>query len=281
MESAAPRPSFLFIGPDKAGSSWLHYVLSQHPDCYVPPAKDLYFFDRHYARGWAWYEAHFRDAGTRRVVGELSHDYLFSPEAARRIAADLPRARLVTILREPVERSFSHYLYMIRSGRTRVPFEQALRDHPELVRNSLYARHLAPYLELFGRERLGVFWFDELQRDPERLARRICAFLDLPWREGLEVHRKVRAAAQPRSFVLARLAKRGANLARQAGLAGLVGRVKHSALADLLYRTYPPQAMPQVAPHTRAALQQEFAPDLARLARLLPGPRPAWTGENA
>jgi hypothetical protein len=275
----AARPNFLFIGPDKAGSSWLHYVLGQHPDCYVPPAKDLYFFDRHYARGWDWYAAHFRAAGSCRAVGELSHDYLFSPVAARRIAGDMPQARLITILREPVERSFSHYLYMIRSGRTRLPFEQALDQFPELIHNSLYARHLQPYFELFERPRLGVFYFDELRRSPQSLARNILAFLDLPWSDALEVQRRVRTAAQPRSFVAARLAKRGADLARQAGLAAMVGRIKHSRLADALYRPYAPERMPAIAAATRAALQQEFAPDLAQLARLLPGERPAWIAQ--
>src|SRR5262245_51708602 len=94
------RPDFLFIGPDKCGSSWLFEVLRQHPLCFVPPAKDLYFFDRYYARGWAWYERHFAAAPTGcRARGELSHDYLFSPLAAERIAASLPEVRLLTILR--------------------------------------------------------------------------------------------------------------------------------------------------------------------------------------
>src|SRR5262245_9286020 len=144
------RPDFLFIGPDKCGSSWLYELLRQHPACFVPVAKDLYFFDRHFARGWEWYQRQFAGAPAGcRAIGELSHDYLFSREAPARIAAGLPGVKLVTILREPVERSFSHYLYLVRTGRTRSPFAQALREFPELTRNSLYAHHLQAWFERF------------------------------------------------------------------------------------------------------------------------------------
>ena len=75
-------PNFLYVGPDKAGSSWLHEVLLKHPDVYLTPAKDLYFFDRYYDRGSSWYAAQFRDARQEKIVGEVCQDYLFHPEAA-------------------------------------------------------------------------------------------------------------------------------------------------------------------------------------------------------
>ena len=128
------KPTFLFIGPDKTGSTWLYEVLRQHAACYVPPVKDIYFFDRHYERGLDWYLSFFEPAPAGSLAaGELSHDYLFSPQAADRIARDLPNVRLLTSLRDPAERTFSHYLYMIRSGRTRLDFAAALEQFPELV----------------------------------------------------------------------------------------------------------------------------------------------------
>jgi hypothetical protein len=271
------KPNFLFIGPDKTGSSWLYEVLRQHTACFVPPAKDIYFFDRYYERGWDWYAAHFADAGPDcKAVGELSHDYLFSPLAARRIADDLPEVKLITILREPADRAFSHYLYMIRSGRTRLPFERALQDFPEIVNNSSYGRHLTPYFELFGRDRLGVFYFDDLKQSPETLARRILAFLSLDWTDGIDCNQQVRAAAAPRSFALAGLAKQGANAARALGLANLVGTIKNSRVAQLLYKPYDQESRPRVELATAARLEEVFAEDLALLKPLLPKPRPGW-----
>src|SRR5688572_24495864 len=73
------RPSFLFIGPDRAGSTWLYETLSRHKQAYMPNVKEFFFFDRYYHRGWRWYESYFKNADQgSRVIGEISHDYLFS-----------------------------------------------------------------------------------------------------------------------------------------------------------------------------------------------------------
>ena len=77
-------PNFLYIGPDKAGSSWLHEALLHHPNIFLSEAKDLYFFDRYYDRGLAWYASQFRNAQPiHTVVGEVCPDYLASPVAPR------------------------------------------------------------------------------------------------------------------------------------------------------------------------------------------------------
>ncbi len=94
-------PNFLYVGPDKAGSSWLHEVLLKHPDVYLTPAKDLYFFDRYYDRGTDWYAAQFRDAGDQRIVGEVCQDYLFHPDAAARIDETLGPVKVMVSLRDP------------------------------------------------------------------------------------------------------------------------------------------------------------------------------------
>ena len=100
-------PNFLYVGPDKAGSSWLHEVLLKHPDVYLTPAKDLYFFDRYYDHGLAWYLAHFAPATDQAVVGEVCQDYLFHPEAAQRIRDSLGTARFMVTLRDPADRAMA------------------------------------------------------------------------------------------------------------------------------------------------------------------------------
>ena len=94
-------PNFLYIGPDKAGSSWLHETLIRHPQVYLSPAKDLYFFDRYFDRGVAWYADQFRAARDEPVVGEICQDYLFHPLAAERIASVLTQPRFMVSLRDP------------------------------------------------------------------------------------------------------------------------------------------------------------------------------------
>ena len=139
-------PNFLYVGPDKAGSSWLHEVLIKHPDVYLTPAKDLYFFDRYYDRGLAWYAAQFRDARDEKIVGEVCQDYLFHPEAAARIHETLGPVRVMVSLRDPVERAWSSYLYMRKHGIGPDTFAEALRSRPELLEHGRYATGLDRFL---------------------------------------------------------------------------------------------------------------------------------------
>ena len=271
------QPTFLFIGPDKSGSSWLYEVLRAHPDCFVPDLKDIYFFDRHYDRGLDWYLSFFRPAPPESVaVGELSHDYLYSPEAAARIARDLPGVRLITTLRDPVERTFSHYLYLVRSGLTSAPFEQALRDFPELIRNSQYHTHLASYREHFPPEQLGIFFFDRLNEDPAAFAREVFSFLGLRWVEDIDYGQKVLPASRPRLRSVAWLMKKGANAGRQIGLGRLVGILKRSRLAAKLYKPYDEDTRPRMSAETAAELRRIFAEEMAALREELGGVGPAW-----
>ncbi|HEY2345803.1 MAG TPA: sulfotransferase [Xanthomonadaceae bacterium] len=278
------RPNFLFIGADKCGSSWLHKVLSEHPQCFIPPAKDIYFFDRFYEKGLDWYLRFFADApGQARCVGEVCHDYLYSAQAAQRIARDLPDVKLVAFLREPADRTFSHYLYMIRSGRTRVSFREALESYPELVEHSSYAKHLAPYFELFPEGQLKVFFYDDLRAAPREFARSIFEFLGLEWTDSLDYEGKVRPASAPRSFLLAKALKQGAALARNLGWANFVGRIKNSSFAFRLYKPYKAAAKPAATDEERKYLLAALDADLHQLVRVLPQPLPAWipAGDDA
>lgn len=264
------NPNFLFIGPDKTGSSWMYEILKQHPNSYVPQCKDIYFFDRYYARGFDWYLSFFKEAGAQHLaVGELSHDYLFSRVAAERIKQDLPDVKLLTCLRHPVERTFSHYLFMIRSGRTRVPFHQALDDFPELINNSLYYKHLSQYFHLFKKEQIKVLFFQDLKSDSVQFARQFLDFLELPFVPDINYSQEVLAASRPRLFILARLAKMSANLARDLGFTNAVGRVKQSQWMQLLYKPLAPQEKPQMTAAESNDLLKAFRQDTLLLQDLL------------
>jgi hypothetical protein len=263
-------PNFLFIGPDKTGSSWMYEVLKQHPNCYVPQCKDIYFFDRYYTRGLDWYLSFFEEAEAKHLaVGELSHDYLFSEIAAKRIKQDLPDVKLLTCLRHPVERTFSHYLFMIRSGRTLLPFAQALEEFPELTNNSLYHKHLSQYFYLFKREQIKVLFFQDLRLDSVEFARQFLEFLALPFIPEINYAQEVLSASRPRLFLLARLAKMSANLARDLGFTNTVGRVKQSQWMQLLYKPLTPQEKPKMTVEESNHLLKAFRQDTLLLQDLL------------
>lgn len=264
------RPDVLYIGPDKAGSTWLWQAFRHHPQIFVPSAKDLYFFDRFYERGMAWYEGHFQHAtSAHRVRAEICHDYLYSPLAGERIAADLPKVRLFVNLRNPLDRTLSGYQNMVRNGETNEPVDVVLHSVPELVDRSRYARHLRPFRERFG-ERLGIFEFDDLEADPQRYFDDVCDWLGVD-RLALteEQLAPARAAEAPRSRNVARVVRGAGKAARAVGGAGLVGRIKHAPLVNsIIYRPLGADERPSLSPALRAWLVEQLWDDVRELSEL-------------
>ena len=128
-------PGFLVIGTKRGGSTSLYEYLIRHPEvagCLL--RKGSHYFDVNFSRGWSWYRSVFplsRGRGRRAVTGEASPYYMFHPLAPRRIAAALPEARLIAVLRDPVDRAWSHYQYELRRGSESLPFQEALELEPE------------------------------------------------------------------------------------------------------------------------------------------------------
>ena len=264
-------PNFLYIGTSKAGSTWLYDVLNHHPDVHMARGKGLYFFSAHYDRGLGWYRAHFSGAGDERVVGEVSHTYLYAPRACGRIAATLPDVRLMVCLREPAERAFSEYLDLVKNGYVTGSFETQLERMPRLVEWGRYAKYLAPYLERFGLERLHVAVFDELAADPDAFARKVFEFLEVePIALSIRQRERMQPAGEPRWRIVSQLAKRASHTAKVVGLRGLRGRVKTSRrVRTLLYRPYTPERKPAMQAATRERMRQYFGPEVERLDGLL------------
>jgi hypothetical protein len=269
---SARRPNFIFIGPDKSGSTWLYKALREHKDVYLPRVKELFFFDRFYPRGWQWYATYFAEAPKDcRIIGELSHDYLFSELACKRIARDIPFVKLMVCLREPVQRAFSAYLYMVKQGRVRSDFDVAIKEIDELIDHGCYAKHLERYLDAFDRERIHVAVFDDLVESPQLFFDRICGFLGV---EVMELPAKLREnvlpAARPRSTFAAALAKNIGRVVRYIGMPGVVAAIKDSEIVNrALYVAYNSENKPVISQSTEHYLRELFLPEIQRVDDLL------------
>ena len=249
----------------------MYEILRSHPQCFVPEAKDIYFFNRYYHFGINWYKKFFSPANTAsaQTMGELSHDYLFSELAADRIQKHLPEVKLITCLRDPIDRTFSHYLYLVRSGLTRAPFREALQQFPELINNSRYATHLEVYLKRFRRDQLLILNFDDFRNDSREFARQLFDFLGMDFVEELPYDKRVLSASRPRSSVVARIMKVGANQARRFGLANMVGRIKRGSVKRLVYAAYSEDDRPRVLPADHRYLEQVFRPEMEDLKKIM------------
>lgn len=260
-------PNFLYIGPDKAGSSWLHEALLCHPEIYLSEAKDLYFFDRYYDRGLSWYEAQFRGAGPEhRIVGEVCPDYLANPLAAARINECLPDAQLMVTLREPVSRAFSSYLYMRKHGLGPGTFREALESFPDLLEHGRYATQLRRFEQYVVGGRLHAPLFDDLQEDPQVFVDDTAKFLDLsPVTLDDESLAPRLPASKARLVPVAWTVRQGAALVRRYDGARMVGRVKRSRLVHkALYRPLGGDA-PTVSDADRSYIKERLDDEVTRL----------------
>ena len=271
--SALRVPNFLYVGTSKAGSTWIFDLLQHHPDVFMASGKGLYFFDSHFHYGLDWYLNHFRSAGRQPVLGEVSHSYLYSIDAVRRIADLNPDMKLMVCLREPVERAFSAFLDGVKNGRfaEELSFEQALELDPSLLDRSRYATHLRPYVDRFGVDQIHVADFDELKSDPSLFARKLFDFLDVPQTNlPPSMLKTMMPAGRPRNMFFTHVAKRLSKTARRAGLRRLRTRVKTSRLIrNVLYRPYSTADKPVMRPETRMALRRDLRDEVEQLDTLL------------
>jgi len=256
-------------------------MLSQHPEIYLASAKDIYYFDRYYARGMTWYESHFNGAERYKAIGEFSHDYLFSEAARERIKADLPEVKLISLLRNPVERAFSEFLF-IRKHRLvekSVTFREAVIKFPSIIEGGMYGMYLGRYLRKFGTDAMFIGDFIDISTRPVQLLEQLCNFLNVNSKFKFKhVHREALSASMARIGLVALVAKLMAMKLRDLGFSNVVGRIKDSSIIHkALYRPYNDGEKPSLTTEDRRWLYEIYQPDIQILEKLLARSFEDWT----
>ncbi len=208
LTSASVRiPNFIIIGAAKSGTTSLWHYLKQHPQIYMSLRKHTRFFafevEEPGFRGpppeqpsvpyavadIEAYHALFDGATCETAIGEASHSYLYRPEAPGRIQEYAPRMKLIAILRNPAERAFSHYRQMVRDEREPITdFVRALEEEEARIRDNwwpdfhyvhlgLYHDQLKRYFDLFDRDQIKVYLYEDLNSDPRSLMKDTFGFL--------------------------------------------------------------------------------------------------------
>lgn len=206
-------PNFLIVGAQKCGTTSLYDYLIEHESIHAAATKEVGYFDRYYARGLTWYRAQFpsrlRAARVQRarrqpfITGEASTGYILNPHALRRIRQVLPDVKLILLLRNPVDRAFSHYQACFRRGVDTLSFEAALESeesrigaawarmladetfhtidiaHYAYARTGLYAGQVEILLSLFPRDRVFVASTEAFAANPQRVYSDVLQFLGL------------------------------------------------------------------------------------------------------
>jgi hypothetical protein len=164
-------PTFLGIGAQKCGTSWLHQQLAAHPQIYVPwQRKEVHFFDDYYDRGQEWYSKFFPDdaeADAFVAIGEITPRYIFESSIPSRIHELIPHCQFIVLLRNPTNRLFSQYVMSVAHGDTRLGLRDFVDSNPSAFARGLYAEQLERYLRLFSFERFKILIFEEVFANPD------------------------------------------------------------------------------------------------------------------
>ncbi len=286
-------PNFMMIGVAKAGTTSVSRYLAQHPQIFICPIKATNFFGYEDARDWKWsdegdppllrnfpvrsmeqYEAMFAGASDEIAIGEISPQYFRCPTAASRIHERIPSVKLVASLRNPADRAFSGFLMRTRRGEAVESFYKELTAQSSHVKEGFYYRRLKRYLELFPREQIKIYLFEEFKKDPARILVDLFGFLGVDTKLSLDTSVRHNPAAVPKLRFLNLLLYNPtlAHLARST-FPGLKGMLKHVRQLNL-------RPAPKLPTDLRAELLKLYREDILRLQDLLDRDLSGWLKGN-
>lgn len=281
MEQNGNLPNFLIIGAMRSGTTSLFAGLSAHPQVFGAPGKELRFFDLNYERGLDWYRGRFEGSDGKVAIGEASQTYMYDHIALDRLAVDLPDVRLIAILRDPVDRAYSHYWLNRSRGREPLSFEQALEDEADRLKGpsptdrffysyadrGRYKTQLDRVCSLYERSALHVILFDDFRDHPVQTFQGVWRFLGVEERAGVSTPgKRVNEFQAFRSLRLRAWTKAAEHhgLTRTSKGLGALNRIRD---------TYPPMSA-----DTRESLGEVFRADNLVLSEWLGRDLTSWTG---
>jgi hypothetical protein len=292
------RFDFAIVGAPKAGTTSLVDYLRCHPDIFLPAQKEVPFFvhDDAFAQGERYLEPYYSARPARAAVGIAHVHMLHAQPHAARLKSHSPDARIVAVLRNPVERAYSAYWHMRMLGwEDATTFEEAMAREPQrlrelpivdrtdfgYVRDGEYAGQLAVFRDLFGADRVRAILTDELAQQPRATLESLLTWLGLaPETSRMDLGHRSNVAGRPRSGLLHWLLARPyavKSVYKALVPAALQLRLRLAIKEPLMARNLAAERYPPMQPATRSRLADHYAPHNARLAALLGRELPDWS----
>lgn len=292
MNLAGPGPEFFVIGAGRSGTTSLHQYLAQHPQIFVAAKNPAFFYacdlvgspfehdpsslPADFVRSRDEYERRYAAAPSGAMRGDVSPVYLASTRVAGRIARSLPSAKLIAILRDPVDRVYSRYVSRHRDGLESAPTFEALVEHElaePLVRDDAHGSYLPggmtshflqTYIDHFPREHVAIHLFEDFARSTSATMREVCRFLGVDDGFAFDLSRiHNQGGGRIRNRSMGRLWAASEPLRR--GLRPFLPK----GLRDRAFRKVTADSEPvPMSTATRRRLREVYADDVARLAKL-------------
>ena len=207
-------PDFLIIGAARSGTTSLYEYLVQHPSIIPGTGKEVYFFDKEFAKGVNWYRSFFptktnkskleKKLQTKCITGEATPRYLHHPHTPKRVFELIPNVKLIVLMRNPIDRAYSHYQMEVGSGNEELSFEEAVEQEEDRILGDMkkmeknenfysvkfyrksyltrgkYAEQIKRWFEYFPRDQFLFLKSEDLYSDPSKIYHKVLEFLELP-----------------------------------------------------------------------------------------------------
>lgn len=278
-------PDFIGIGVQKGGTSWLHKQLVVHPQVFIPPhRKEIHFFDVYFDRDVAWYRKFFNDAKSNQVKGEITPSYIYDAMTCDRLHEICPHAKLIVMLRHPVERAYSHYCMTFQSGEGQKykSFDDFMTHHPHGFKRGLYGEQLLRWFDRFDRSNFLILLSEETSNSDEALEKtfdQISDFLNIDpslFDRELAQQRVGQARPAPRFTMLAKLAQKTRLLLRDLNMDFVASTLKKIGITRALLGQGN-VAIPPLNDDERAKWLSAYQKDIQQLEKLLDRSFQHWT----
>ena len=246
-------PNFFIVGAAKAGTTSLYHYLKQHPEIYMSPIKEPNYFAKDidvsafeesyrnimtidtkeyfskeklpellsiFITDFSDYVQLFRDVTNEKAIGEASVSYLYSKVAAQEIKKLVPNAKIIMVLRNPIERAYSHYLMNLRGGITSNKnfLDEVIQDFNKKHKGwgishlyidlGLYYEQVKRYLDTFPKENVKIILYEDYKQNPKKVLVELLDFLEVSKDVSIDLNKRYNVRAAPRFPVLNTLARR-------------------------------------------------------------------------
>ena len=272
------------VGAPKAGTTSLYFYLQQHPDVCMSKIKEPNYFtakevvklyyDVSPVNNEDWYHSIFTEP-TRKVVGEGSVSYLFYPKVAQKIYQYNPEARILIILRNPVQRAFSHYLMDCRLGLCDISLEEILENpskyphfYQQFIELGMYHQQIKRYIDVFGQSQVKVLFYDDLKSETSIFIDQVFSFLAL---KSVDINMVVKNKFKQHSSTIV------AKLYQFKWLRYYINRFFPKKMLLMIKSVlFKDSKKPTLDPAIKRKLSEIYKKDIAELSKLLSKDLSAW-----
>jgi len=272
-------PNFFIVGAPRSGTTSLYSFLKEIPEIFMSPVKEPQYFAPNFPKNDGLkpildkkkYLKLFAGVKNEIAIGEASTSYLWDPKTPGIIHSVIPNARIIVMLRDPVERAFSHYLIHIFAEIENLSFKQAIkkimkdfdsRTSNRYLHGGLYSDQIKRYLDTFGSKKLKIIIFEEFIEDPKTAVQNICNFLGVPF----EINDFENKAYNPYRSPKGKLSKYIKNNSLLRKISRILPISSRNALSDKLITTFDKPIMKN---EEKFLLQKYYENDVKKLKILL------------